>query len=180
MPCALVGGCHAKTRVLSFAGLRQLGPFESWRLDGRGCIPAEGAAFLVLEEQQRAAQRGAGVYATVCDYKIRSSGGDVTASSTLSTIVSNLEIAGCSTAIAAGDGDAGLSGAERRALDRAGCRPETFLRPKAHLGNLFAAAAAVQVALAAESLRRQTNGQHALANCFGHGSEQAAFLLEAT
>jgi hypothetical protein len=44
------------------------------------------------------------------------------------------------------------------------------------LGDLFAAAAPLQVALAA--LLAGQLGQPVLANCFGHGTEQAAFLLE--
>ena len=52
------------------------------------------------------------------------------------------------------------------------------LRPKSHLGNLFAASAAVQVALAA-LLAHRRQGSPILANCFGHGTEQAAFQLGA-
>jgi hypothetical protein len=54
--------------------------------------------------------------------------------------------------------------------------PSCVLRPKPCVGNLFAAAAALQVALGALLVERL--GGRVLANCFGHGSEQAAFLLE--
>jgi hypothetical protein len=54
---------------------------------------------------------------------------------------------------------------------------DTTLFPKRHAGNLFAAAAALQVGLGA--LLAQRLGRRVLANCFGYGSEQAAFLLEA-
>jgi hypothetical protein len=59
-----------------------------------------------------------------------------------------------------------------------GTVPCEQFRPKSHLGNLFAASAAVQVALAASLANRRQHGP-ILANCFGHGTEQAAFLLEA-
>jgi hypothetical protein len=41
---------------------------------------------------------------------------------------------------------------------------------------LFAAAAGLQIGLAALLVER--SGGRVLANCFGHGSEQAAFVLE--
>ena len=50
--------------------------------------------------------------------------------------------------------------------------------PKAALGDLFAAAAPVQVGLAAGWTRFNHARCRVLANCFGYGSEQAAFLLE--
>lgn len=53
---------------------------------------------------------------------------------------------------------------------------KTVIYPKPHAGNLFAAAAALQVALGAMLAER--SGTLVLANCFGHGSEQAAFVLE--
>jgi len=63
-------------------------------------------------------------------------------------------------------------------MDLIGLRPAHEVRPKAHLGNLFAAAAAVQVALAAVLAKRAENDGAVLAHCFGYGSEQAAFVLE--
>ena len=53
---------------------------------------------------------------------------------------------------------------------------EKTLCPKPQAGNLFAAAAPLQVALGALLARQGTC--RVLANCFGHGSEQAAFVLE--
>ena len=47
--------------------------------------------------------------------------------------------------------------------------------PKKHAGDLFAGAAALQLAFGVLACRRY--GGKVLANCFGHGSEQAAFVL---
>ena len=80
--------------------------------------------------------------------------------------------------VAAGDGDVPIGDAEQGALAEANVRPALLVRPKQHLGNLFAAAAAVQVALAADMASEQDAGRRVLANCFGHGDEQAAFVLE--
>ena len=64
------------------------------------------------------------------------------------------------------------SSAERQALADAGIDDTDTLEPKRHTGNLFAAAAALQVGLAAARPGK------VLANCFGYGAEQAAFVLE--
>ena len=65
---------------------------------------------------------------------------------------------------------------EAQAVASAGVAVESMLCPKMHVGNLFAAAAALQVALGAVLAERL--GGAVLAHCFGHGSDPAAFLLE--
>ena len=90
-------------------------------------------------------------------------------------MLSRLTVHSPEAVVAAADGDATLRSKEDQALIQLGVRESALLRPKMHLGNLFAAAAAVQVALAATLAKRQ---KRILANCFGHGSEQGAFLLE--
>jgi 3-oxoacyl-[acyl-carrier-protein] synthase II len=179
--CALVGGCDVKTHELAFIGLEQQGVFRSWREprtnslvrgeEGNGCVPGEGAAFLFLEGEERAASRGARVHARLVDYSIRTTASGRDRSEMLSRLATPLPDA----VVAAADGDATLGSEEDQALMRLGVRESVLLRPKIHLGNLFAAAAAVQVALAATLAKRH---KRILANCFGHGSEQGAFLLE--
>ena len=65
-----------------------------------------------------------------------------------------------------------------QALEQLSLEPTFRLYPKLYLGNLYAAAAAVQVVLAAALAQRAELGQQVLANCFGHGSQQGVFLLE--
>jgi 3-oxoacyl-(acyl-carrier-protein) synthase len=80
--------------------------------------------------------------------------------------------------VAATDGNPTFAEAERAALEQSGLGQAERICPKAHLGNLFAAAAAVQVAMAAAWAARESGGTRVLADCFGPGTEQGAFLLE--
>ena len=52
--------------------------------------------------------------------------------------------------VSAADGEPGIAAAEQAALAASGIRPAGVMSPKSSLGNLFAAAAAVQVGLAAQ------------------------------
>lgn len=179
VPAAVVGGCDVRTRILSFVSMQQLGVFESWARHAKGLVPAEGAAFLVLEDRQRAVDRRARIYATIRGCRIRSANGNSTLSDTFSALITALELGPNPTVVAAGDQDVCISESERQAFSTAGLRPQTVLYPKAHLGNLFAASAAAQVGLAAALAARRETAQPVLADCFGFGTEQAAFVLEA-
>ncbi|MHC4641670.1 MAG: beta-ketoacyl synthase N-terminal-like domain-containing protein [Planctomycetota bacterium] len=181
VPCALVGGCDVKTRELSFINLQQLGIFDSWRQFGKGCIPGEGAVFLVLEDEEAAVRRGKKAYARIHSYRQGSCWYKSGLDDTMLRILAELKI-NCSPLkiIASGDGDVIISEKEENALERAGFKPNDFPKPKSNIGNLFAAAAAAQFALAAVFASQQDNRQQILANCFGHGSEQASFVLESS
>lgn len=174
--CALVGACDVKTHEFSFISLQQHGAFDSWRDRGEGRVPGEGSAFLVLEEEISAAARGARIYARIRDYSIRTHATNTPLYNTLVGTLSSLKSNGISTAVASG-GDGEFAEAELAACEELDLQPA--IQVKQSLGDLFAAAAPVQLALAAEMCRRGSAGEMIVANCFGFGSEQAAFLLEA-
>jgi 3-oxoacyl-[acyl-carrier-protein] synthase II len=176
-PCALVGGCDVKTHSLAFVSLQQHGVFDSWKQHGRGTIPGEGAAFLVLEEREAAVRRGARVYAMICRHAAGSVAKRTPLPDVISSVLRRLDVPPNARAVLAGDDDQRHAQAEQAAIQSVGIEASESLRPKQHLGNTFAAAAAVQVAMAA-LLSARRPGAPVLANCFGHGTEQAAFLLE--
>jgi 3-oxoacyl-[acyl-carrier-protein] synthase II len=177
--CALVGGCDAKAHELAFISLQQQGVFESWRQHGSGCVPGEGAAFLVLEAEDLARARGADIYARIAGHGVRTANDGRHRAAVYSKLLSALRPVSVAALVSAGDGDMALRAAEQDALGDLGLTPETVIRPKAHLGNLFAAAAPVQMVLGAWLAQRGGPGRRTLVDCFGYGSEQAAFLLEA-
>ena len=176
-PCAVVGGCDTKAHAFGFVSLQQLGVFRSWKEHGTGTVPGEGAAFLVLESAQAAADRGAEIYCRLTGC----STGTVCAEDHADKCAATMAALGPNRPdllVAAGDGQPKLRQRERRAIDEL-CPRAEVIYPKKHLGDLFAAAAAVQVALAAKGLAGAGPGAVAWANCFGHGSEVASFAMEA-
>jgi 3-oxoacyl-[acyl-carrier-protein] synthase II len=176
---ALVGGCDVKTHELAFITLQQQGVFDSWREQGKGCVPGEGAAFLVLEQEQHARMRGARIYGRMVTWAGRTLNCSQPRHECYARLLGTLDPRQVTAIVSAADGNPDGQAAEYEATAEAGFAAGSVLCPKRHLGNLFAAAAAVQVGLAAAILAGCQPGERVLANCFGHGSEQAAFVLEA-
>jgi len=174
--CALVGGCDVSTHEFAFVTLQQLGAFQSWSKHGIGPVPGEGAAFLVLEDEESAAARGVRVYARVSAHALGTIGTSTDAEETFSELISRTGPRRVNSIVLAGDGDVQIAEAEAQALARQSLKSNFQIRPKRHLGNLYAAAAAVQVGLAALIAHRDK--QQVLADCFGYGSQQGVFLLE--
>jgi 3-oxoacyl-[acyl-carrier-protein] synthase II len=177
--CALVGGCDVKTHLLGFFALQQQGLFDSWTRDGSGPVPAEGAVFLALEDEQRARRRGARVRARLHGWSIRTVRPGRERVKTYADVLASLEAAGAGAILSAGDGDCQIVRDEDLALQAAGLQDCGRTYPKRSAGNMFAASAALQVAVAALVAEQSGSGTRVLANCFGHGSQQAAFVLEA-
>ncbi len=175
--CALVGGCDAKAHALGFLSLQQHGVFRSWRETGSGTIPGEGAAFLVLESEEPARARGAGIYARIAGWDVRTKRGQNT-NGDLVEVMASLGPTCPNAVIAGADSHTEDRDAELKAISQIGGTSARAVHPKEHVGNLFAAAAAIQVSLAAQSCRSLGRGT-VWANCFGHGSELGSFALEA-
>jgi 3-oxoacyl-(acyl-carrier-protein) synthase len=177
VPCAVVGGCDTKSNTFGFVSLQQLGVFRSWKEHGTGTVPGEGAAFLVLESARSARARGATIYCRLADC----SAGTVCTEDHADKCAAVMTALGPDRPdllVAAGDGQDELHQRERRAIEEL-CPRAQVIYPKKHLGDLFAAAAAVQIALAARTVSLAGPKAVAWANCFGHGSEVASFAMEA-
>jgi 3-oxoacyl-(acyl-carrier-protein) synthase len=179
VPCALVGGCDVKTRELSFINLQQLGIFDSWKQNGVGCIPGEGSAFLVLEDKNAAAARGKKAYARITDYNLYSADLGST-SEMLSNAIGRLTLGSNQLhLVSACDGAPAIANMERESLEYCGIKCSSTMQPKSGMGDLFAAAAFVQVGLGAAFAKKTNHSGQILANCMGYGSEQAVFVMEA-
>jgi 3-oxoacyl-[acyl-carrier-protein] synthase II len=175
--CALVGGCDAKAHVLGFISLQQQGVFRSWRETGSGTIPGEGAAFLVLENEESARARGANIYARITGWDVRTKQ-DQNTNGDLFEVMASLGSTCPSAVIAGADSSPEEREVELKAIADMGGSATRIMHPKDHVSNIFAAAAALQVSLAAQSCRSLGRG-FVWANCLGHGSELGSFSLEA-
>lgn len=173
--CAVVGGCDVKTHEVAFATLQQLGLFSGWEQLGHGCLPGEGAAFLVLEPQEAAVARGARVHARVSSYNLRPvSGGDLF--QTRLNVLKDLDLGNTGALVSSASGDELQDKLESSVLEALGISFPRVIQPKKGAGDLFAAAAPLQMALAATLI--DAGEKQVLANCFGYGSTLAAFLVE--
>ena len=176
--CALVGGSDVKTHELAFLGLEQQGLFASWRKNRTGLAPGEGAVFLVMETAAAATARGARAYAQVSRFSLRTHRRGARRADTFVEVLETLELQGNSpnALVAADNGDVSAGQDEQQALSALKINASTIIRPKRQTGDLYAAAAALQIGLGA--LLAERGAGRVLANCFGHGSELAAFVLE--
>ena len=172
--CAMAGGCDSRTSLISFLTLQQYGMLDSWK-SGRGLIPGQGSAFLILEDQQAAMKRDARIYARLAGWQIRTTNGSHSADDYM-----DVTSATCNDAdlVLAGTSDLpDLREAEKNAIGSVAPNAE-ILYPKDHAGDLFAAAAGVQAGLGAAACGSNRYNRVAI-NCFGHGSQIAGFVLEA-
>jgi 3-oxoacyl-[acyl-carrier-protein] synthase II len=174
--CVLVGGCDQKAHELGFASLQQHGLFSSWMKTGRGLVPAEGAAFLVLETEADAMARGAHIHACLSTFALRSSGVADDTVQARTEALRHLGIHEVEILVGSANGDEGCEGQEMRILDTAMISTGSIIYPKKHVGDLFAGAAALQIAVGAALIG--SGSTNVLSTCFGHGSTQAAFVLE--
>jgi 3-oxoacyl-(acyl-carrier-protein) synthase len=176
--CVLVGGCDVKTHELAFLSLQQQGVFRSWCESGLGVVPGEGAVFLVLEAAESAAARGARAYARLDGFCLRTHRRGTQRNDTWCETLKGLNISSqrFGGLVAAANGDESAEQDERRAMSVLQVTADSAIYPKKQAGDLFAAAAVLQVGLGA--LLAERCGERVLVNCFGHGSEQAAFVLD--
>lgn len=175
--CALVGGCDVKTHEFGLLTLQQMGLFESWRETHAGLVPTEGAAFLVLEKESDAQARGARIYARFASFGLRTNLQGTPRVETQKEILSGLSMADPAILVSSANADPATDKDDAAIQEMRRVNPAKIICPKKCLGDLFAAAAPVQVGLAA--LLAQRTRQSVLAHCFGYGTEQAAFALEA-
>jgi 3-oxoacyl-[acyl-carrier-protein] synthase II len=169
--CALVGGCDVKTHEMAFASLQQQGLFSSWCKTGNGIVPGEGAVFLVLENERVAFARGARIYGHIAAVSLSTMCNREETAQTRADALRALKTSGeVGALVSSSNAD------EPWVLRAAQISTEAIIRPKQHVGDLFAAAALLQLGLGALLIERC--GMQVLATCFGHGSTQAAFALE--
>ncbi len=177
--CVLVGGSDAKTHELAFISLEQQGLFRAWKRTGKGLVPGEGAAYLVLERAKDAEARGARSYARITHASLWTSASpERRAESCLERFGSRVAAGGVfSGVVGAANGDEATDAMNEELIRSLKLTDTPALYPKKACGELFAAATPLQLGMAA-LLARRTGGR-VLALSLGHGSEQGAFEVEA-
>ncbi len=173
--CALVGGCDVKIHELAFATLHQHDLFSSWRETGNGMFPGEGAVFLVLENRTTAEARRAHIYGLVAGFSLRPHSPAKQISRTRTDVLSALTVGAVDALVSSKDGDPLQDPQKQQIFEATRITVKETVSPKKHLGNLFAAAGPLQLALAA--VLTNMGRRSVLANCFGYGRTQASFVL---
>ncbi len=174
--CAVVGGCDWKVHELAFATLQQHGVFDSWREHGTGAVPAEGAAFIILEKEDDAFARNANVYGRLTALELRPQTSRVGIVQTRAQVLDALPVRNVHTVVSSLNGDPEMEAQMVSVLEAIGISAASTLNPKRQIGDLFAGAAPLQIALAA--VVAKAGAPTVLATCFGHGTTQAACILE--
>ena len=183
VPCALVGGCDVKTHELlvrqprSSSGLRLVDATRQ-----RHAFPAKGAAFLVLEDAGAGRPARRRIYAGIGRHAIRV--GRCRAMSLAEhvwNVLSRLPTSRRQAARSSPPATATPTLSRRRA--RRQCN-EPVHRPAASRSvprRIWAISLPRRPPSGGAGARWPRNGERraVLANCFGYGSEQAAFVLEA-
>jgi 3-oxoacyl-(acyl-carrier-protein) synthase len=156
-----------------------MGVFDSWKKEATGVVPGEGAVFLVLEDEHFASLRHARVLARFGRMSIRAHRGTHRRAETLGAVLRECGAATrqFSTWISAVNGDGQIEQDEMMAMEPLRIEAGQRLTPKQYAGDLFAAAAFLQLGMAALAARKARSP--VLANCFGYGAGHAAFILEA-
>ncbi len=178
----VVGGSDVKTHTQAFVFLNQVGvlpdPDEKEPLGP----PGEGAAYLVLESLAAAQERKAPIHSMLLSYSECSDPeagwGFSTDSQKLTSLIQKaVDKAGVKPqfVMSSKNGFKASDEAEEKAIKEVLGDDVTIYSPKAFLGDTFAAAGAIAMALASEVVKE--TGQVGLVNCFGNGRERAAFVL---
>ena len=119
------------------------------------------------------------VYANVCPIAFHSSfSGESHLNACKKLFERSLDGKGCNEfmLVSGANGDPQVEMAERTALADLSLRATATLEPKKFCGDLFAGAAALQIAMAAMSVH--SRGLDTLAPCLGYGSTKALFQLQ--
>ncbi len=190
--CLLTGGSDSRTNSCSFILFSQYGLFppEKDAMVGKPCweesagfIPSEGACYLALEPQEAAGKPYARVRAWDSFTDIDSMHTYTTRPELLQeSIERTLQRAECTPRdidyiVVSADGYFPADDAERRALQAVfGTGPPVMI-PREFTGNMFAASAHVNLAIAAY-LIKEGRVERALVTSFGVGTQKAVFVLE--
>ena len=172
---ALAGACDVRTHEFALLSLEQLGAMDAWADGGTGPIPAEGAVFVVLEEEQVARRRGARIHARLQGVCL-AYGDAVGDRIPMADRLAGAPMPRPDFLVGARQDDPRVDALAALLEAGAGVGDLPRVDPIRQTGNLYAAAGAQQIALAAWLAGRKQ--QRVLAHCLGFGDVQATASLE--